>query len=42
MRHAQRITGVWLLVFLAGGSVSAWAQQVQGSFTGTVTDASEA
>ncbi|HMD97338.1 MAG TPA: TonB-dependent receptor [Terriglobia bacterium] len=40
MRHAQRITGVWLLVFLAGGSVSAWAQQVQGSFTGTVTDAS--
>ena len=40
MRHAQRITCWWLLVVLAGGGVSARAQQVQGSLTGTVTDAS--
>ncbi|MGO9273785.1 MAG: carboxypeptidase regulatory-like domain-containing protein [Terriglobia bacterium] len=40
MRHAQRITCVLLLVLLAGASVSARAQQVQGSLTGTATDAS--
>lgn len=40
MRHVHRASLTCLLVLLAGWSVSAWAQQFQGSLAGTVTDPS--
>ncbi len=41
MQHLQRISFAWLLMLLAGWTVSTRAQQVQGSLTGTITDASD-
>ena len=40
MRASRNVLLSFLPILLVGGSVSAWAQQVQGSFTGTVTDPS--
>lgn len=40
MRHTRSVSFLGLLVLLAGWTASVRAQQVQGSFTGTVTDAS--
>ncbi len=42
MRAGRSVLLSFLLILLFGWSVSAWAQQVQGSFTGTVTDPSGA